>query len=110
MARKLEGQDRGLDALVGLIVLLAQVTIGFLSLSALYAIGTTAPPAGATSDSINAGFAIAFIGSIVIVGFSTITFLIRVAVGHRSWTAPLWGAIGMAFVIVVGYFIMSNAL
>ncbi len=110
MARKLEGQDRGLDVLVGIIVLLAQVTIGFLSLSALYAIGTTSPPAGSTSDSVNAGFAIALIGSILIVGLSTITFLIRVAVGRRSWTAPLWGAIGMAFVIVVGYFIMTNAL
>lgn len=110
MARKLEGQDRGLDALVGLIVLLAQVTIGFLSLSALYTLGTTSPPAGSTSDSINAGFAIAFIGSIGIVGLSTITYLIRVAVGRRSWTAPLWGGIGMGVVIVIGYFIMANAI
>ncbi len=109
MARKLEGQDRGLDALVGLVVLLAQVTIGFLCLSALYAIGTTSPPAGSTSDSINAGFSVALIGSIGIVALSTIVFLIRVAVGHRSWTAPLWGAIGMCLLILVGYFIMTNA-
>ncbi len=110
MARKLEGQVRGLDALVGLIVMLAQVTIGFLSLSALYALGASSPPAGSTSDSIDAGFTIALIGSIAIVALSTITFLIRVAVGRRSWTAPLWGAIGMSFVIAVGYFIMTNAL
>jgi hypothetical protein len=109
MARKLEGQDHGLDALIGLVVLLAHVTIGFLCLSALYAIGTTAPPSGATSESINAGFSIALIGSIGIVALSTLVFLIRVAVGRRSWTAPLWGAIGTGFVIVVGYFIMANA-
>ena len=37
----LEGSDRGLDALVGLVILVAEVLIGFLAISSLYLFGSS---------------------------------------------------------------------
>lgn len=106
MARKLEGTDRGLDALVGVVVLLAELAIGFLALAALYEFGTN-PPEPLNGDAVNAGFSIAIFGAIAAVGITTLVYLVRIAIGRRSFTAPLWGTILMTIAIVVGYFVMT---
>ena len=106
---KLEGPERSLDALVGLVILVAELAIGLVSIYALYAARTAfghTSPAG--RDAIDAGFAIALFGSGAVVIVTTIVFLGRVIAGRRSWSAPLWGAILMTVALLVGYFVMAN--
>jgi len=106
---KLAGPERGLDALVGLVILVAELAIGLVSIYALYTAGTAfgdTNPAG--RDAIEAGFAIALFGSGAVVIITTIVFLGRVIAGRRSWPAPLWGAILMTVALLVGYFVMAN--
>jgi hypothetical protein len=104
--RKLEGPERGLDALVGLIILVAELLIGLMSIYALYLYGQAI--GGAGNDSVEFGFGFAvFVGGIVVV-ITTLVYLVRIAAGRRSWPAPLWGAILMSVALVVGYFIMST--
>ena len=101
---RLEGRDRGLDALVGLVILLAELAIGFLSIYALYALGVEA---GGT-DAAEVGFGIAAFGSGIVVLVTTIVYLGRVIAGRRSWPAPLWGTILMTVALVIGYFVMAS--
>ena len=107
MARKLDGSERGLDALVGVVILIAEIVIGFLAIDALYAFGTN-PPTGASGEAIDLGFTIAVFGSIISVGITTLIYLVRIAIGRRSWTAPFWGTLLMTLSVVVGYFIMAT--
>jgi hypothetical protein len=107
MARKLEGGERGLDAIVGLVVLVAGLTIGVISLFALYEFGIN-PPAGVSGDAVNIGFTIAFYGSIIVYGIAILVYLARIAIGRRSWTAPLWGTAIMTILLVASYFIMAS--
>ena len=106
---RLEGPERGLDALVGLVILLTELAIGTLSIYALYEAGdavlATDPSAG---EALSAGFAIALFGSALAVLVTTIVYLARVAMGRRSWPAPLWGAILMTVALVVGYVVMAG--
>lgn len=106
---RLEGPERGLDALVGLVVLLAELAIGLLSLDALHTAGTAlAVTSPGARDATETGFAIALFGSGAIVLVTTIVFLARVVAGRRSWPAPLWGTILMTGAVLVGCAIMAN--
>lgn len=107
--RMLEGPERGLDGLVGLVILLAELVIGVMSIYALYVAGTTLVESSPDSaEAASAGFAIAVFGSGIIVLITTIVYLVRVAMGRRSWTAPLWGTILMSVVLIVGYVVMAG--
>jgi len=106
MAGKLEGTDRGLDALVGLVIVVTSVLIGALAIAGLYDYGSTAP--AVDEDAINAGFAIAVIGSVLALGITTLIYLIRVAIGRRSFTTALWGLILMTVAIFIGWLVMSS--
>lgn len=108
--RKLEGPDRALDALIGLVILVAELLIGVLVVFALYTAGDAAVQARpADSEAISTGFAIALFGSIIAVGITTLIYLVRIATGRRSWPAPLWGAILMGIALVIGSLIMTGA-
>ena len=105
----LQGTDRGLDALVGLVILIAELIIGVLTVFALSTFGQAAaatmpsPP-----DAISGWFALAFFGSIIVVSITTISYLIKIGQGRRSWPSPLWGLILMTVIVVIGYAIMAG--
>ena len=105
--RPLEGPERGLDAIVGLVILFAELAIGVVALFALFDAGTaivaTNPSA---TDTIEGGFAIAVFGSAAAVLVTTIVYLVRIIIGRRSWPAPLWGTIIMTVALLIGYGIM----
>lgn len=103
--RRLEGPERGLDALVGLVILVAELLIGLLSIYALYELGS-AVTESSRQDAVQAGFAIALFAGGALVLITTIAYLGRVIVGRRSWPAPLWGVALMSVAIIVGYFVM----
>jgi hypothetical protein len=106
---RLEGPERGLDALVGLVILLAEVAIGLLSIYALFAAGNSIVDANpGAREAADAGLSIALFGSGIIVLVTTIVYLARVVAGRRSWRAPLWGTILMSVALVVGYVVMSS--
>ncbi len=108
--RTLEGSDRGLDVMIGLIVLITELMIGALALMALYSLGLEAVPGSTDPEAIQSGFLIAAVGSAVFVGITTISFLSRVIKGHRSWSAPLWGTVLMSAALVVGYITMAGGI
>lgn len=105
---KLEGPERGLDAFIGLVILIAEIAIGLM---AIYALFTAGAAAGADDpskmDQLEAGYAIALFGSGVVVVITTLIFLVRVIAGRRSWPAPLWGVILMTVALFVGYIVMA---
>jgi hypothetical protein len=104
---RLDGSERGLDALIGLVVFIAELLIGFLVVYALYLYGVDAvATAGATSGSIQAGFLIALVGSGAAFAVTTLVFLVRLVRARRSWPAPLWGLILIAVASIVGYLVM----
>jgi hypothetical protein len=106
---RLEGPERGLDALVGLVILLTAFAIGTLSIFALYEAGDAVLAANPSAgESLGAGFSIALFGSGIAVLVTTIVYLARVIAGRRSWPAPLWGAILMTVALVVGYVVMTG--
>jgi len=107
---KLEGPERGLDALVGLVILVAELTIGVLSIYALFTAGAAAGSENPGQiDQLEAGYGIALFGSAVIFIITTLIYLVRVIVGRRSWPAPLWGTILMTVAIIIGYVVMASA-
>ena len=107
---KLEGPERGLDALVGLVILVAELFIGILSAYALFAFGDAAVDTSADPEAISVGFGIAVFGGGIIVVVTTLTYLVRMAAGRRSWPAPLWGTILMTVALLIGYAIMASAV
>lgn len=108
---KLEGPERGLDALVGLIIVVTELFIGMIAITALYEFGNAAFEANQYGgDAINAGFLIAIVGGGILFLVTTIVYLGRIIVGRRSWPAPLWGTILMTAAILVGYAVMAGAL
>jgi hypothetical protein len=109
LSGKLEGSERGLDALIGLVIVIAELLVGFIGVYALFLFGEEASTLGqAQSDAASVGFAIAMFGGGIAVGISTLVYLVRVATGRRSWRAPLVGGILMSVALVVGYFIMAT--
>lgn len=103
--RRLEGPERGLDALVGLIILIAELFVGLLAVFALYEAGSQVTDSSRV-DAAQAGFAIALFAGGAIVIITTIIYLGRVIVGRRSWPATLWGIVLMSAALVLGYAIM----
>jgi hypothetical protein len=108
--RKLEGPDRGLDALIGLVIFIAEIVIGFLVVEALYLYGVDAAKTatGSALDDIEGGYLIALIGSSVVVAITTLVFLVRLARGRRSWPAPLWGLILLSAATILGFVVMGG--
>ncbi|CAN5317801.1 hypothetical protein BH11ACT5_BH11ACT5_13810 [soil metagenome] len=107
---KLEGPERGLDALVRLVILVAELTIGVLSISALFTAGAAAGSENPGQiDQLEAGYGIALFGAAIIFIITTLIYLVRIVVGRRSWPAPLWGTILMSVAIVIGYVVMASA-
>ncbi len=108
--QKLQGSDRGLDVLVGLVILIAEALIGVLVVSALF-IGATAAIAlnPAATEAVSFGLAVAVFGSAIIVGITLLVYLVRVVTRKKSWRGPLVGAILMAVVLVIGYAIIASA-
>lgn len=108
--KALEGTDRGLDALVGLVILVAELLIGFLAVYSLYLFGLEHASDPYAFESVQVGFLVALIGGVGFVALTTLVYLGRVIRGRRSWTAPLWGLILMTAAVVTGYLIMSGTL
>jgi hypothetical protein len=104
---RLQGPDRGLDAFVGLVILLAELAIGALSVTALYAAGIATNGTASDPSAVEAGFAIALFGGGFVVIVTTLIYLVRVVAGRRSWPAPLWGLILMTVALFVGYLVMA---
>jgi len=107
---KLRGTDRGLDGLVGLVILIATILIGFEALYALYVAGVSATGSSSSTDELEFGFGLAVVGSLVSVSITTLVYLVRLIVGRRSWPAALWGLILMTVFVIAGYAIMAGAV
>lgn len=106
---RLVGTERGLDALIGLVIIVAEVLIGFLTAYALFMGGVALVEADPSSeDRASIGLGIAVFGGAIPVIVTTLIYLVRVIMGRRSWTAPLVGAILMTVVLFVGYIIMAS--
>lgn len=107
MAVKLTGQDRTLDALVGLIIVVATLLIGYVSLTALFEYGVVAAEANPSGlDVMEFGWMTALIGSGILFAITTLVFLGRLIAGSRSWTAAFTGAILVTAALLVGFLIM----
>ena len=105
---RLDGPERALDGFIGLIVLVVEVLVGLLVLSALADYGMAAEAAGtADADALMFGLVLAVIGSGIAFLITTIVYLVRLATARRSWPAPLWGLILVSASCVIGYLIMS---
>ena len=105
MRPRLERGERGLDALIGLVIMTAALMIGALTISVLYEAGLAETDA-ARLDAMQVGFAVAlFLGGGVMI-VALLVYLVRIAIGRRSWTAALWGGVLMSAALVVGSLIM----
>jgi uncharacterized BrkB/YihY/UPF0761 family membrane protein len=105
--RRLEGADHGLDALIGLVILIAEILIGVLVIYALFDVATE-NIGSRPSDQIGAGFAIALFGGGAVVVLTTLIYLVRMARRRRSWPAPLWGTILMSLAMILGYAVITG--
>ncbi|MGX5681221.1 hypothetical protein [Schumannella luteola] len=107
MAAKLTGQDRTLDVLVGLIIVVATLLIGYVSLTALFAYGVAAADANpAGLDVIEFGWMLGLIGSGILFGITTLVWLGRLITGGRSWAPALTGTILVTIALVLSFVIM----
>jgi len=85
--------------------------IGVMSLNQLQLFAASVDPRDSfASGGVEAGFVIAVVGSAVTWLITTLTYLIRIAVGRRSWTPPLWGTIIMTVFLVAGFGVMNGVL
>lgn len=108
---RLDGSDRGLDAIVGLILLVTGTMIGVLSLNQLQLFAASVDPRDSfASGAVEAGFVIAVVGSALTWLITSLTYLFRIAVGRRGWTSPLWGIIIMTVFLVAGFAVMNGVL
>jgi len=107
--RKLDGPERGLDSLVGVVILVAEILIAFTAVYALYLYGLDAVKTpGAVTGDVQGGFIIALVGSIASLAVTTLIFLVRLGRARRSWPAPLWGLILVSAACVIGYLVMGS--
>lgn len=109
---RLTGPERALDGIVGLIVLLAGLSIAVLVLSALWSYGTACDASGGcgSGPALQAGYLIALVGGGLAMLVSAIVYLARLVAGRRSWSAPLVGALLFSVAAVVGWLTMSGVL
>jgi hypothetical protein len=103
--RRLEGTDRAIDVSVGLVIFIVEILIGYLVLDALYQVALTLGNSTAAF-----GFTVAVFGAGLGFLVTTLTYLVRLARGRRSWGAPLWGLIFIAAASVVGYLVITGSL
>lgn len=107
MAVTLTGQDRTLDALVGLVIVIATLLIGYVSLTALFQYGVTAAEANPSGlDVMEFGWMTALIGGGGLYAITTLVFLGRLVSGRRSWTAAFTGTVLVTASLLVGFAIM----
>ena len=107
---RLEGFERGMDALIGLVILIAELLIGFLAIYSLYLFGLDHASEPNAYESVQIGFLVALIAGSGFVAITTLVYLSRVIFGRRSWPAPLWGLVLMTASVGTGYLIMSGSL
>ena len=107
---KLDGPERMLDALIGTIVWVVGLVIGYLSISSLYVYGTLLAEQSSDTGALEFGYVLAIGGGGIIYAITTLIFLVRLATGRRTWGAPLWGTIFLSVAVIVGYFVMSSAV
>lgn len=104
-----EGTERGLDALVGLVILIAGLGIGFLAVDALYPFAVRTAEMSYDPEWAELGFSVAVFGGAGILLIAILVYLVRIARGRRSWTATLWGTILMSACVVLGYILVLGA-
>lgn len=105
----LEGSERGLDALIGLVVLIAGLGIGFVAFDALYPFALSTAQQSFDPEWADLGFNVALFGGGGILLISTLVYLVRILRGRRSWTATLWGTILMSACVVLGYILVLGS-
>lgn len=98
--KRLDGSERMLDALIGTVIFVVELLIGNLSIYSLFLL---AEQSGTRSADF--GFLLATAGSGAALVITTIAFIVRVAKGSRSWTAPLTGTLLIGAASFVGYLI-----
>jgi len=104
-----EGPERGLDALVGLVILIAGLGIGFLVFEALFPFAEGVAQSSYNPEWAELGISVALFGGGGILLIATLVYLVRIARGRRSWTASLWGTILMSACLVLGYILILGA-
>lgn len=104
-----EGTERGLDALVGLVILIAGLGIGFLAFDAFYPFALATAQQSYDPEWATLGYNVALFGGGAILLISTLVYLVRIARGRRSWTATLWGTILMSACLVLGYILVLGS-
>lgn len=104
-----EGPERGLDALVGLVILLAGLTIGFTAIEALFPFAVGIAQESYSPEWAELGINVALFGGGGVLLIATLVYLVRIARGRRSWTATLWGTILMSACLVLGYILILGA-
>jgi len=104
-----EGPERGLDALVGLVILLAGLFIGFVAFEAMFAFAEGVAERSYSPEWAELGIAVALFGGGGIVLIAILVYLVRIARGRRSWTATLWGTLLMSACLVLGYLLILGA-
>lgn len=104
--RRLEGPDHALDALIGLVLLVAEIFIGVLAGAALiqYGLSMSNP-----SEGVEFGLYLAIYGGGAFVIITTIVYLVRIITARRSWPAPVWGTVLMSLSMLVGWIIMASS-
>ena len=104
-----EGPERGLDALVGLVILLAGLFIGFVAFEAMFAFAEGVAERSYSPEWAELGIAVALFGGGGILLIAILVYLVRIARGRRSWTATLWGTLLMSACLVLGYLLILGA-
>lgn len=106
---RLDGGERALDVLVGLVVIVAQLFIALISVFALYRTGRTrAIVEPAALGQANFGFGVAVFGAAAVIVITILVYLARAATGRRSWGVATTGAVLMTAIVFVGYLIMAS--
>lgn len=106
---KLDGPERGLDAIIGLILLVAEAMIVATVLVTFYDYGIACDTAGCASiENLQIGFLIALIGGGIPVVITTFVYLGRIIGRRRSWGAPLVGIILFGIAAIIGWSVMNG--
>lgn len=107
---RLTGPERALDAVIGLIVLVAAVFIALLVLAALWSYGEAcdANAQCASGDALQFGYLIVLAGGGLAMLVTAFVYIGRLVAARRSWGAPLTGIILFSIAAVIGWFVMSG--
>ena len=101
--RRLSGGSRGLDIFVGLAIVIAGLLIATLGISTLYDLSLSlATPNAAV------GFGIAVFGCGLVLGITTLIYLVRIILGRSSFVAPIVGLVVSSILLFVAYEVMLS--